>query len=72
MDKVFKSDEKLFISPAISLKAFFVKALEVESRFHNFFGFEQGSETQRNAFIKFLECRDYSQTEADKIIKNVE
>lgn len=72
MDKVFKSDEKLFISPPICLKGFLEEAVAIESRFHNFFGFETGSQTQRISFIKFLENRDYSSKQADKIIKNVE
>lgn len=72
MDNVFRSDELISVSPPISLKAFLEEAIATENRFHSFFSFEPGTQTQRISFIKFLENRDYSSQHADKIIKNVE
>lgn len=71
MDKLFRSNEKLYISPPLSLKHFFEEAIEAEDRFYNFFGFQQGT-LQRATFLKFMEERDYNCKQADKILNNVE
>lgn len=72
MDKLFRSDEKLYVSPSIDLKAFVDEAYAVEDQFHKFFGGSSANVSQRVAFMKFMENRDYNCKQADRVINSVE
>lgn len=71
MDKLFRSNDKLYISPPICLKRFLEDSIAIEDRMYNFFGFQPGV-LQRATFLKFMEEHDYSSKQADKVINNVE
>lgn len=71
MDKLFRSDEKIYISPPICLKRFLEDSIEAENRMYNFFGF-QPNVSQRTTFFKLMEKHGFNCKLADKVINDVE
>ncbi|KAI1722907.1 snRNA-activating protein complex subunit 3 [Ditylenchus destructor] len=70
MDKVFKSDEKQYISSPVDLAAFLNEAWETENSLHEFFG-TQGHDT-RNGFLRFMEGKGCDLKFSGSAINNVD
>ncbi|KAI1723338.1 snRNA-activating protein complex subunit 3 [Ditylenchus destructor] len=70
MDKVFKSDEKPYISSPVDLAAFLNEAWATENSLYEFFG-TQGRDT-RNGFLRFMEGKGCDSKFSGSAINNVE
>jgi hypothetical protein len=74
LDRLFRSDEKNFISPVIDLKKFLTEATFRNDRFRNFFLPEGKSDEQdsRDIFRKFLDAHGWTQEESNSVIETAE
>uniref|UniRef100_A0A915DQJ2 snRNA-activating protein complex subunit 3 n=1 Tax=Ditylenchus dipsaci TaxID=166011 RepID=A0A915DQJ2_9BILA len=70
MDRVFKSDEKQYISPPISLASFLETAASAEDKLRDLFS-PQGADTRQN-FAEFMEACGYDDQTSSRVVQNVD
>ena len=74
LDRLFRSDEKHFISPVIDLKKFLAEATFRNGRLRNFFLPDGANDDQdsRDIFRQFLAARGLTPEESTSIIETAE